>query len=38
MDVVVRSSFAGYVAGWLLDAAEEFRPITYGTDLEGDET
>jgi sarcosine oxidase subunit gamma len=31
--VVVRSSFAGYVAGWLLDAAQEFR-----SDQEGDET
>lgn len=38
VDVVVRSSFAGYVAGWLLDAAEEFRPTTYATDQEGDET
>jgi sarcosine oxidase subunit gamma len=22
--ILVRSSFAGYLAGWLLDAAEEF--------------
>jgi sarcosine oxidase subunit gamma len=36
MDVVVRTSFAGYVADWLLDAAEEFRPISYATDQEGE--
>ncbi|HEY2224465.1 sarcosine oxidase subunit gamma [Actinomycetospora sp.] len=43
LDVVVRCSFAGYVAGWLLDAAEELRPIPAGpvtdsTDQEGDGT
>jgi sarcosine oxidase subunit gamma len=24
--VLVRQSFAGYLADWLVDAAEEFRP------------
>lgn len=33
VDVLVRRSFAGYLAAWLLDAAEEFRPIPAG---EGD--
>ncbi|MCD2194689.1 sarcosine oxidase subunit gamma [Actinomycetospora endophytica] len=38
LDVVVRASFAGYVAGWLLDAAEELRPLPHNSDQEGDET
>lgn len=25
--VLVRQSFAGYLADWLVDAAEEFRPV-----------
>ena len=29
--IAVRTSFAGYVADWLLDAAEEFRPTTQGS-------
>ncbi|NMO88517.1 sarcosine oxidase subunit gamma [Actinomycetospora sp. TBRC 11914] len=33
VDVLVRRSFADYLAAWLLDAAEEFRPIPAG---EGD--
>jgi sarcosine oxidase subunit gamma len=36
--LAVRTSFAGYVADWLLDAAEEFRPTPQGPDQQRDES
>jgi sarcosine oxidase, subunit gamma len=33
--ILVRTSFAGYVADWLLDAAEEFRAIPQGPSDQG---